>query len=90
MKRAINTTPIIDTIVSQLEAKKMSQKELSDIIGVSTPVVNDILKNRRSLSPKQIVRISIILGLDAVELGRMQSDYEIMRVLQPIIDNAGE
>lgn len=84
-KRAINITPLTQIISSKLEEKGMSQVELSRLTGISTPTLNDILAGRRTFSPKYLVRISMILGLDAIELGRMQSDYEIMQVIEPIM-----
>lgn len=88
MKRnkSINTTPAGEILAHSLEGRGMSQAELSRLTRVSTPVINDIVQGRRGISPKQIVSFSLVLGFDAIELGRMQSDYEIMQIINPILD----
>ena len=86
-RKAINNTPTGEIISKRLEERGMSQIELSRLTRVSAPVINDIVQGRRGISPKQIVSFSLVLGLDAIELGRMQSDYEIMSVMNPILQN---
>ena len=85
-RKAINNTPIGEIISKRLEDRGMTQAELSRLTRISTPVINDIVQGRRGISPKQIVSFALILGLDAIELGRMQSDYEIMSVMNPILE----
>ena len=85
-KRAININPIGEIISKQLEERGMSQAELSRLTKVSTPVINDIVQGRMGINPKQNVSFSLVLGLDAIELGRMQSDYEIMQLIIPIME----
>ena len=84
--KAINSTSVGEIIRKRLEDRGMSQVELSKLTRVSTPVINDIVQGRRGVSPKQIVSFALVLGLDAIELGRMQSDYEIMSVMNPILE----
>lgn len=84
-KKAINRTPVIDIIKERMKARGMPQAELSTLTKISTPVINDIVQGRRGLSPKQIVAFALILGFDAIELGRMQSDQEIMAIINPMI-----
>ena len=68
-----------------MKIRGMSQAELANLTRISTPVINDILQGRRGLSAKQIVAFALVLGVDAIELGRMQSDQEIMSVISPMI-----
>lgn len=89
-QKAINQYPLGQYILDKLKEKGMSQAELSSITRFSTPVINDIVKGRRSISAKQIVRIAILLGLDAIEVGRMQSDYEIIQVIKPLMEEDDE
>lgn len=89
-KKAINRTPVIDIIKDKMKIRGMSQAELSNLTGISTPVINDILQGRRGLSAKQIVAFALVLGVDAIELGRMQSDQEIMAIIGPMITNEEE
>jgi HTH-type transcriptional regulator/antitoxin HigA len=84
-KKAINRTPVIDIIKDKMKIRGMSQAELANLTRISTPVINDILQGRRGLSAKQIVAFALVLGVDAIELGRMQSDQEIMSVISPMI-----
>ena len=84
--KAINSTSVGEIIRKRLEDRGMSQVELSKLTRVSTPVINDIVQGRRGVSPKQIVSFALVLGLDAIELGRMQSDYEIIKVINPILE----
>lgn len=84
--KAINNTSVGEIIRKRLEDRGMSQVELSKLTRVSTPVINDIIQGRRGVSLKQIVSFALVLGLDAIELGRMQSDYEIMSVMNPILE----
>ena len=76
-----------ELISKKLEERGMSQAELAKLARISTVTINELLANRRSFSAKQIVALSIVLGLDAIELGRMQSDYEIMQVINPLLDS---
>jgi plasmid maintenance system antidote protein VapI len=85
--KAINKTPIGEIIRKRLEDKGMTQVELSRLTRTSTPTMNDIIQGRRSISPKHIISLALVLGLDAIELGRMQSDYEIISAMNPILEN---
>lgn len=85
-RKTINTNPIGKIIQNRLEERDMSQADLSRLTRISTPVINDIVQGRRGISPKQIISFALVLGFDAIELGRMQSDYEIMKVINPILE----
>ena len=89
-RKAINDCPIGQVISNALEVKGMTQAELATKTRISPPVINDIVKGRRSASAKQLVKFGIVLGIDAIELGRAQSDYEIMQVINPLIDGEDE
>lgn len=84
-KRTIAITPVGDMILAKLKEKGLTQQELSELSGVQPPTISDIIAGRRSITPDACVAIAIILGMDAIELGRAQSDYEIMQVLNPIL-----
>lgn len=85
-RKAINIIPAGEIISKRLEERGMSQIELSRLSRVSAPAINDIVQGRRRISPKQIISFALVLGFDAIELGRMQSDYEIMKVINPILE----
>ena len=84
-KRTIAVTPVGDMILAKLKEKGITQKELSELTGVQPPTISEILGGRRTITPEACVSIAIVLGMDAIELGRAQSDYEIMQVLNPIL-----
>ena len=89
-RKAINDYPIGQYILDALNDRGMRQEELASKTRISTAVINDIVKGRRSASPSQLVKFGIILGLDAIEMGRMQSDYEIMQIISPLMDSSEE
>jgi plasmid maintenance system antidote protein VapI len=89
-RKSIQDYPIGAVIEGELKSKEMTQVELSARTRISQPVINDIVKGRRGANPAQLVKIGLILGLDAFELGRMQSDYEIMKIITPIIGKEQE
>lgn len=82
-RKSINTTPMSELIIGKLNEKGMTQAELARHTGISEVTINDLIANRRQFSPKQIIAISLILGLDAIEFGRKQSDYRIMQEMRP-------
>ena len=47
VQEVVHPGAILDQV---LKEREMSQKDLSDAIGKSTPVINDIIKQRRSIS----------------------------------------
>lgn len=84
-KKAINRTPVINIIKDKMKSRGMSQVELANLTRISTPVINDILQGRRALNARQIIAFALVIGIDAIELGRMQSDQEIMSIISPMI-----
>lgn len=61
-----------------LKERGISQKDLSDAIGKSTPVVNDIIKRRRSISPEIAYMLeAVIEDIPAVEWLTYQSQYDL-------------
>ena len=89
-RKSINEYPVGQYILDALKERGMSQAELAAKTRVSAPVINDIIKCRRPASAKQLVKFGLVLGLDAIEMGRMQSDYEIMQVINPLFEKSEE
>lgn len=50
------------------EAHGISQKHLSDLVGVSQPFLCDLEKNRRGAKPETLSRIANALGVTVAEL----------------------
>lgn len=61
-----------------LKERGISQRELSDAIGKSTPVINDIIKKRRSISPEIAYMLEVVIeDIPAVEWLSYQSQYDL-------------
>lgn len=61
-----------------LKERGITQKDLSDAIGKSTPVVNDIIKRRRSISPEIAYMLEAVIDdIPAVEWLSYQSQYDL-------------
>lgn len=61
-----------------LKERGISQRELSDAIGKSTPVINDIIKRRRSISPVIAYMLEAVIDdIPAVEWLSYQSQYDL-------------
>lgn len=64
-----------------LKERGISQKDLSDAIGKSTPVINDIIKKRRSISPEIAYMLeAIIEDIPADEWLSYQSQYDLAMI----------
>lgn len=64
-----------------LKERGIKQKELSDAIGKSTPVINDIIKRRRSISPEIAYMLEVIIDdIPAVEWLSYQSQYDLAMI----------
>ena len=61
-----------------LKEREMTQRDLSDAIGKSTPVINDIIKERRSISPEIAYMLeAVIEDIPAEEWLSYQSQYDL-------------
>lgn len=66
---------ILDNV---LKERGISQKDLSDAIGKSTPVINDIIKCRRSISPEIAYMLEAVIDdIPAAEWLSYQSQYDL-------------
>lgn len=64
-----------------LKERGISQKDLSDAIGKSTPVINDIIKKRRSISPEIAYMLEAVIDdIPAVEWLTFQSQYDLAMI----------
>lgn len=69
---------ILDNV---LKERGISQKDLSDAIGKSTPVVNDIIKKRRSISPEIAYMLeAVIEDIPAEEWLSYQNQYDLAMI----------
>lgn len=66
-----------------LDEHKLTQRDLSEAIGKSTPVINDILQRRRSISPEIAYMLeAVIPDIPAVEWLSYQCQYDLAMIRQ--------
>lgn len=64
-----------------LKERGIKQKDLSDAIGKSTPVINDIIKKRRGISPEIAYMLeAVIEDIPATEWLSFQSQYDLAMI----------
>ncbi len=64
-----------EVIKDELIARGITQKDFAERIGVPYTMLNDILNERRPLSPSVALYIETALGISADLLMGLQSDY---------------
>ena len=79
---ANNLTPFEPThpgelIKDELEAIHMTQAKLAENIGVSPPLVNEIIKGKRGVNTEMALLIEAALNIPADLLLKLQSDYNM-------------
>lgn len=78
VQEVVHPGAILDQV---LKEREMSQKDLSDAIGKSTPVINDIIKRRRSISPEIAYMLEAIFeDIPAIEWLSYQSQYDLAMI----------
>ena len=68
--------PWID-LGEELEARGWTQSWFANVIGVSVPALNAIIKGRRNITPALAVRIWAAFGTSAEVWMNMQIEYDI-------------
>lgn len=59
----------------------ISQKELSDAIGKSAPVINDIIKGKRNISPEIAYMLeAVVEGITADDWLALQDQYDLAKI----------
>lgn len=84
----INISPIATIITDRMKAKGINNKQLSEITGIPAPMFSEWFGGKRRFPAKGIVVMASALGLDAYELGRMNSDYYISQAIRVLYDKA--
>ena len=60
-----------------LEGYEMSQKELAEKIGISTTIINEVIKGKRGMNTNLAILLEPIFGMPAKYWLDIQNDYEI-------------
>ena len=71
-----------EIIKDEIDYRKISQKELSDSSGISTTIINEIIKGKRNLNVEYALKLEKALRIDAEYLMRLQVDYDIINELK--------
>lgn len=84
--RLINKDEVVHPGVilrQMLDEHELTQRDLSEAIGKSTPVINDILQRRRSISPEIAYMLeAVIPDIPAVEWLTYQCQYDLAIIRQ--------
>lgn len=71
-----------EIIYDEIVFRKISQKELSDNSGISTTILNELIKGKRNLNAEYALKLEKALRIDAEYLMRLQVDYDIINELK--------
>lgn len=71
------TTHVGEVIKDELSARDMKQSELSELTGIQKPILNDVIKGKRSLTPEMALLLENALGVSAIYLMNIQTQYEL-------------
>lgn len=71
-----NLTHPGETLADELKARKMTQHDFANIIGVKQPYINMIIKGQRPINVKMAYRIGVALGIDSDVWINLQKNYE--------------
>ncbi len=79
---ANNLTPYYLThpgeiIKDEIEARGITQRQLSEVTGIAYSVVNEVLNAKRPVSVEYALLIAKALNLDADTFIRMQAEYDL-------------
>ncbi|MBO4655625.1 MAG: HigA family addiction module antidote protein [Bacteroidales bacterium] len=79
---ANNLTPYIPThpgeiIKDEIEARGITQRQLSEVTGIAYSVVNEVLNAKRPVTVEYALLIAKALDLDADTFIRMQAEYDL-------------
>lgn len=70
-------THVGEMIKDELAARNMKQSELSELTGIQKPILNDVIKGKRSLTPEMALLLGNALGISPEFLMNVQMQYEL-------------
>ena len=68
-----------ELLKEEVDERKLSQRRLSEQMGISYKVLNDILNCRRPVTTQTAMLFEAALGISAPLLMRMQLDYNMQK-----------
>ena len=72
-------THVGEVIKDELAARNMKQSELSELTGIQRPILNDIIKGKRSLTPEMALLLESALDIPASFFMNIQMQYQLDR-----------
>lgn len=68
-----------EVIKDEIESRKISQRQLSEMMGVSYKIINDILNEKRQLTVSMAMMFEAALDIPADALMQLQLKYNMQR-----------
>ncbi len=66
-----------ELIKDELATRDMKQSELAELTGIQKPILNDVIKGKRSLTPEMALLVGSALDISAAFLMNIQTQYEL-------------
>ena len=66
-----------ELIKEEIESRGISQKKMSEIIGISYTMLNEILNGKRNITAETAILFEAALNVNAEMLVNMQSSYSL-------------
>ena len=78
--RVLSDLPIPpgDILEEELEARGMTQKELSARLGRPPQAINEIIKGKKAITPDTAIGLEKVLGIDAKFWTNLEADYRMV------------
>jgi HTH-type transcriptional regulator / antitoxin HigA len=61
----------------EIEAREMTQKQLAALMGRPDPMVSEIIRGKRSITPETALQLEAALGMRAVVWMNLQTQYDL-------------
>lgn len=66
-----------ELLKDELAERKMTQKKLSELTGIKSPIISDTIKGKRSISINMAAKLEDALGIPAHIWMNMQTNYNL-------------
>lgn len=66
-----------EDLLEAIEAKGWTQRQFAELIGISSPALNAIIKGNRNITPALAVRIWAAFGTSAEVWMNLQTNYDL-------------
>ena len=66
-----------DVLREELDARRMTQKELATRLGRPIQAINEIIKGKKAITPETAIGLEKALGIDARFWTNLEADYRL-------------